>query len=446
MSCKKDRNLRAAIALGLLWGMGQNEVGNISIEHRVARLKALLEYVGVNLPVSAKAPDGLQIGTALIRPVNQGWRMSIEGVDLDYPTYAAAIEPTVIDQIRMAIWEEMGDVTVPQDAALTSENMAQWASQFEQVLTQAGAIFAGTPIKIKYLGQDAGGWGSKFQAQLREDHDDGRVLQARNGVHTDVALAIKYSVDNLIDGLMQLGNELEPALGIFDNPGLTLNLIQNGYLNIAYLDENTASSVGGKAQQGWYVVRDGQPYKGPLGSPQTAAQWIKAEWGSDVEKYTLVARLNDQYRAIREQYEQQVRHIQQGSLPEQEKRAALNHITEQLEYATRMSVDPFIMSEQQVPNTDAVQRQFLLQGTQGQIYRLVITPASNKAPWLCWNLYESVNSDTPSEGGDKEVEDGYSPNPAEAVEYHTTPYDMLFHIVRGMIAKGQLAAPKSNEG
>lgn len=436
MSCKKDRKLQAAIALGLLWGMGQAAGKPQTLAERADRLRVLLAYTQIHLPVELKDSQCIQVGQAQITPHGQGWQVIDASGTNDYPSFGDAVKGAVIQQVLAA-----GLPLAPElEEPLTKETVSRWVGQWQNALTSEGGPLEGAALELSYNSL-LGSHGS-LQAKVYSDHDDKSTIGFGFTVHGPLGAGKKKLLEDLTSSLLNHGRWLEPALGVFEGEEFTENLLNNGYFQVAYVDGATADVLGGQTQSGWYLVRDGQPYKGPMSSPKEAAQWAAQAWGSDVAQYAAVAGLNDQYVPLHRNYQHEIAKINQGPLSEKAKRAALKQLEEQFEFSLRNLVAPYVATDQEYGDFKPPARWVELHGPAGEQYCIQILPPQKKNYSLKWWIFKHEAGQ--EEGKPKLVTHGYG-NHKETVtseEYNTT-YQALFHLVRKLLAQGQIpAVPK----
>lgn len=425
MSCKKDRNLQAAIALGLLWGMGQSAGANKeTLEGRALRVQALVDYMGVHLPIKAEPPDTLWIGDEAIQPTGQGWLCTVNGNSSLVSSYETAISSSVLAQTIRPLAEFLP--SFPQDAK-DKESLSEWLLQFQQAVTGAGQVLEGTGLEVSLAKSEMGdSYAAKayFADELGAD-PKATMVQWDNAPINALFLALY----DLVQRRITIGKQMEPFLGIFQAKGFTDSLLNNGFFNVAYLDEHTAQTVGGQLQQGWYIVRDNQPYKGPLKSPAEAALWVKAEWGDEIEKYALIAQINDQYRVIRDQHDLAVAKVKNQLMSAKAQQTALKTLDEQLEFQARSLADPYILSEKNDPHVKG-SKLFRLQGPEGKRYEIKIVAPTKKTPAVQWYAWEIL-----PDNNHKYVLNGSTiGNPSS--EKHRSTYDALLFVVKRLAADG----------
>lgn len=443
MSCKKSRELQAAISLGLLFGMGQVASFNKAITHeeRADRMKVLAEYIGLHLPIEA-TQGGVRVGAFTMTVMGEkGWAVTPNGTE---PNGATA--KTLTDACyQIFTWAAEAEVKAVAERYPLPENqdpflMNAWAANCQQALTGDGGVFEGEPLKVSIepshqtVTAHVGLW-------MMDEHGEKPLQQAHvwNVYGTDIH-PLPMATNNLVGHTVMQAMKLEPVLGMSESS----DLFTQGYFSIQYVGSAAGEALGGQPQ-GWYVIRDGHPYKGPMETPQDAAKWVRREWGSDVESYALIAGMNDQYQEIRAHYAEGVQKINSSDLSEKARRTAYKQLTEQVQYVVSKMTAPYILSEQ-----DNVQEGYhkvgklvRLQGKDGKQYKVLVFPGTKSKPYMRYTIREVVNDQQWIDvaTGTRPMRFDYDKG-----EENYTEQDVVLESVRILIAGGMIdpAAQRGN--
>lgn len=466
MSCKKDRDLQAAIALGLLWGMNQVSSRKEGLDARVERMRLLLDYVGLNLPVQADPPL-LRIGAGWIKQKQNGVCLCSAGdgvsVTQDHKdtlwakqtqdgevlvsgskefvaakNYQDAIWHVLRKQVRDAASQALAGVE-PIHPPFDVEKVQSWLKQCEQAVSAQGGPFAGALLRFTATTTPTT---MNVQAYVQESHDSAATIGYANhyyaaGMAETSNEGVAQCLEYLVGNLLQRASELEPYLGVQANDSLSESLFSSGYLNLAYVDESTAKTLGGQTKKGWYVVRDNKLYKGPMRSPKDAATWVNQEWGADVAKYAQIAHLNDQRRAIRETFEQEVEKLKNSPMDEKARQAAFRHLAEQSAFSTKKMLSPYIVGEIDAPITGKHGKSFILKGKDGKLFRVSVSAVNKKMEGLLtWRVHE--HDEKSGTGNMLQMGHEYAMLGYQNVAHYQDVHNVLGNVVSQMILKDLL--------
>lgn len=442
MSCKKDRDLQAAIAMGLLWGMSQTPGGaqGLSIPERAERLKILIDYIGIRLPVSSVG-DSILIGSSVLKQIEGKWVATIKSqdettqTDMPWGSYAHAIRYILQTEAERETRKAVAGIAFPMEKP-TIAQLEAWAAQCHAALTKEGGLFEHAPMTIQpHKSTYSDHVMIDTTLLMSEDSTDSFANVTAWGDDPYGSLPSAFS--KLMDRAMDSIKRLEPVLGVLDKVNYPGDLLNNGYLRVVYVDAGTASTLGETVKKGWYVLRDGHPYHGPLPSPLAASKWIGNEWGMDVEKYGYIAKANDQYRAIRNKFVMEAEKIKQSKLPEKAQEAAFKQLASQMEFAVGNMVAPYVVSMQDGTDYKKSGKRFFIQGADGCMFKVSISPPTKSSPSQKWNIRKINPSGTTSSyrSGNRSSVSSLK-DPANL----NTMQDALFETIRILIADGQIEA------
>lgn len=434
MSCKKDRDLQAAIALGMLWGMSQVSGGSKqsqSMPERARRLKILTDYIGIRLPVSSTA-DKIQVGGSTIQQENGTWVVSASGHEsVKHAGYFQAVQDALTMEADAATRQALTGIAFPTGQDISLEQLNTWAAQCHVALTQTGGPFEHTPLRIVPKKSQ---WSSNVMTEM--------TLLAEEGSELPFSFAIQWGADDgvlpeaartLIEKSLEVARDLEPALGIFAEDKLTESLLNNGYLRVVYLDAGTANTLGETVKKGWYVLRDGQPYHGPLQTAKAAAKWVLGAWGQDVEKYALIAQVSDQYQSIRNKFAAAVEQIKKSALSEKAKDAAFKQLAEQVEFDVNKLVAPYVVSVLDGTDYNKSGKRFIIQGNDGLQYKVSIGQPSKNNSSYQWNIRKIMPN---SSSVLLRIGQKYTTSTLKHGSERNSMQDALFDTIRVLIAEG----------
>lgn len=444
MSCKKDRELQAAIALGLLWGMNQvSRAGNDDLHTRYERLKILLNYMGINLPMKVEPPD-IWIGQGRLRQQDWGWVAIHDEVMEQTVNYVDSLRAILRHQVKEASAQALASLE-PPDKPYDDEKLLLWAVQCQKVLTAPGGPWEGSALKLSAITTTFAGNNLNIRAYLLENHDSVKTIAIGQSVGFDDPQGVlTTALRSLTDNLLNDAARLEPFMGIQGKLGFTEKLFTSGYFSVAYVDEDTAKTIGGDAQKGWYVVRDSKLYQGPMRSLVDASQWVEKEWGTDVEQYAQIAQFNDQRRTLRQQFEQEAAQLQKSTLNEKAKAEAYKHMTKQLAFSMSKFLAPYIVSELEKPILGKYGRSFVVKGVGGELLRVSVSWAyKNGEGAKTWRVNKYYADGSTGQmlkmGHEFSVSSGW-----EDARSYNGPYDVLAGVLSHLIIEGKVAPYQQN--
>lgn len=426
MSCTSDKQYQAALALGLLWGMGRPMYPILTFEQRVEKTKVLFELMGLNLPISA-LPDGIQIGDMVCAPTSTlGWRtlpnfnsamFSLEHI---YKTFPALLTDIIKDQFLRQLntfFQGQGISDMPTADKAAPEILKKFNAQIAQ------SLFLHHPIAlsdVKIIG------GSHFlTAENSSCHGTGLEENLYSAMREALFSASKSYVG-------AASREYEPILGLDTAVGGSPYL-SNSVFNVAYVDEPTAQLLG-EAGPGWYLIQHNtQPYEGPFENPARAVDWVRKEWGTQFEYFGAIAMIDTRMKPLRRQYEREKAKILAGSMSQVAKRNRLKALTEQFEFQVEKVIAPLILSRKPHEHIPDYIDFSLRSDDPNAPYSVVIQKNHKKSERLSWTVYR----------GGKLVDTGGPSIINEASREHNTPYDLLGYVVTRLMSKDHYALPTS---
>lgn len=434
MSCNSDKNLQAAVVLGLLWGMNRVSMKQGSLEDFENKAKALLEYIGVNLPITMQPPDGLTVGDETMYHLPSGaWRIGEGDQGSIYLHFGQALHEVLVAKMER-VAKQFADAHPDMDAA-DKDTLKALAEDFSEQLSDDNGLLRGHTVKMS-MTIPYGHTGVEAHLFVMDGQKDGVIDGIGSSSHHPPAETMQNVMAHLADDmLLKARHRLEPAVGIWTDDAAA-NYLNNGFFSTQYIDQHTAKSLGEDVERGWYVVRDNLPLKGPFPTPSRAADWVKHEWGMEVEMYAQVARLNDQYQTLRIQYDREIRKLEKAKLSAKKRKDARAQLDEQFEYSVRALVEPFILADQDVTTGNDKKRRFTIRGKDDTRYIVTITQTNSGTPHTKWEMSQEIAPGKLAWKGK-----GFGTMPDESAERHEGVHDMLLFVVKSMIVQGLVARP-----
>lgn len=413
MNCKNSRNLRLALSLGYLWGMGAALYQKGSVSDFVGQIQAVFDLIGLKIPVEQLGSNEFRMGDfkLVLPPSHSSWYLygGADGKTHPYDFFWDAITHVVKQHVRDRVTAAY--MNGPLVTSVIEERVNQ---ALAELFDHDPAPLLTTDIKahsvttfIEFLG--------KKEAVHMQNYQES-VIEGVVGFATHQLYNLRYSYGPIF--------HFEPHKN-------TNDLIQNAFFQLRYVDPQTADAIG--TSQGWYVARNEQPYRGPFADPQEAEDWIKEAWGSNLKSFELLADLNDRALELRRRFTQDTQQIENAQLSDAKKKARLKDLREQYEFGVQKLVAPFIQSEKPIDPLAPNSRVFRLNTTAGNAYQVNIGNGSKKTGRPQWRLYRVMSNDTLQlidKGG------GWYDRP---IDDYVGCYDALLHVVKTLIIQGDLS-------